>query len=324
MSGVRVGIVGAGMAGLSCATELRKGGVDVVLFDKGRGPGGRMATRRVEVNGETLHFDHGAQYFTARDPSFVTTVGKWLVRGVVAGWPAAGDEAYVGVPGMNSPLKYMARDLDVHWGIRIEQIEKQEQGCWTLIAGDVCHECDIVICAIPAEQAAEMLGQAAPDFAAKASQCRSKPCWAAMAAFEAPLPIETDAIRSPEDKISWAARNSSKPQRGAGEAWVIHASPEFSRGILELPKEEAANVLLDAFFEQVGIEPVVPLHNAAHRWLYAMAEANSGPASLWSANTRIGACGDWLTEPRVEGAWLSGRAMAEQVLDSLNDGSRFI
>lgn len=324
MSGVRVGLVGAGMAGLSCATELRKGGVDVVLFDKGRGPGGRMATRRTEVAGDMLHFDHGAQYFTARDSAFVATVGKWLVRGVVAGWPAAGDEAYVGVPGMNGPLKHMAKDLDVHWGVRIEQIRQQERGGWTLTSADERHECDIVICAMPAEQAAELLGQAAPDFAAKALQSRSKPCWAAMAAFESPLPIDTDAIRSREGKIAWAARNSSKPQRGAGETWVIHASPEFSREILELPKEAAADVLLEAFFDQAGVAPVAPMHSAAHRWLYAMAESGPGPASLWNAETKVGACGDWLTEPRVEGAWLSGRSMAEQILDSLNDGARFI
>jgi monoamine oxidase len=61
---MQVGIIGSGIAGLSCADRLTSFGHEVCLFDKGRGPGGRMSTRRVEVEGHTLSFDHGAQYFT--------------------------------------------------------------------------------------------------------------------------------------------------------------------------------------------------------------------------------------------------------------------
>ena len=90
---MRVGIVGAGMAGLACARQLSWLGVR--LFDKGRRPGGRMSTRRVEVGGETLHFDHGAQYFTARDPEFVAFVNHWLETANAAPWKSASDDAFV-------------------------------------------------------------------------------------------------------------------------------------------------------------------------------------------------------------------------------------
>jgi renalase len=63
-------IIGGGMAGLSAATALAKTGASVTVLDKGRGPGGRMAARRVEIGGEQVSFDHGAQYLTARDPAF--------------------------------------------------------------------------------------------------------------------------------------------------------------------------------------------------------------------------------------------------------------
>ena len=80
---MQIAIVGAGMAGLSCATRLAALGHEIALFDKGRGPGGRMATRRVEADGTMLRFDHGAQYFTARDPRFVEQVARWEREGVL-------------------------------------------------------------------------------------------------------------------------------------------------------------------------------------------------------------------------------------------------
>ena len=98
-----IAIIGAGMAGLSCAVALARRGHKPVLFDKGRGPGGRMATRRADVNGTEVRFDHGAQYLTARDPRFVEAVEGWQSAGIVAPWPAAGEDAYVGTPAMNAP-----------------------------------------------------------------------------------------------------------------------------------------------------------------------------------------------------------------------------
>ena len=71
---MKIAIIGAGMAGLTCATRLSAAGHEVSVFDKGRGPGGRMASRRVEHGGETFRFDHGAQYFTAREMAFQTQV----------------------------------------------------------------------------------------------------------------------------------------------------------------------------------------------------------------------------------------------------------
>ncbi len=106
---MRIGIVGAGIAGLACAHRLAGRGHDVVLFDKGRGPGGRMSTRRVQTPGGEAHFDHGAQYFTVRDDDFAQQVSAWIDDGVVAPWPAAGSGAYVGVPAMNSPVRRAGR-----------------------------------------------------------------------------------------------------------------------------------------------------------------------------------------------------------------------
>lgn len=308
-------IIGGGMAGLSAASALSSSGRSIIVLDKGRGPGGRMAARRVEVAGETVRFDHGAQYFTARDPAFRETVGAWEAAGVAARWPAAGEDAWVGMPGMNACVKAMADTLDVRWGVRAERLSR-EGGMWRVKAGDQSFSASTLLVAVPAEQAAVLLAEVAVEFAALAANVASAPCWAVMATFGEPLP-GPDTFRSDTGPVSWAARNSAKPGRGGSEAWVIHASPSRSRELIDLPKIEVAAILLTDFFAAAGIAPVTPTHIDAHRWLYALPQALKGEGARFDAALGIGMAGDWLHSPRVEGAWLSGRALAQALVPML-------
>lgn len=306
-------VIGAGMAGLSCATRLAAAGREVTAIDKGRGPGGRMAARRAEIGGQTVSFDHGAQYFTARDPAFREVVAEWEATGVAARWPEAGEDAFVGTPGMNGPIKAMAGELPVHWSTRAERMVR-DGDYWRVEAGGATFVARTVLVAIPAEQARDLLAGSAPDFAALAGKVRSEPCWAVMAGFGEPLDIAADSFRSEEGAIAWAARNSAKPERGGSENWVIHASPARSRQLLDSDSGKVAELLLTDFFTVSGAAPVKPLHLAAHRWLYAMPASLDGDAASYDPLARIGVAGDWLHSPRVEGAFLSGRALAEIAL----------
>ncbi|MEM1053246.1 MAG: FAD-dependent oxidoreductase, partial [Pseudomonadota bacterium] len=299
-----------------CGTALAAGGIDVCLLDKGRGPGGRMATRRAEIGGQAVSFDHGAQYFTAREPAFRAAVAAWEEQDAVGSWPAAGDDAWVGKPGMNGPIRVMADSLNVRWGVRALSLVREETG-WHVDAGDHSFAAKRVLIAVPAEQAAELLEEAAPDLAAIASAVRSEPCWAVMVAFEKGLEIAPDSLRSAEAPIAWAARNSAKPGRVGKECWVLHASPTRSRELIDLPKEAAANVLLADFWEQTGAQPQKPSHLTAHRWLYAMPVAVKGNPARYDAGNGVGIAGDYLHSPRVEGAFLSGKALAALVMDQM-------
>ncbi|MBB3775608.1 hypothetical protein FHS52_001577 [Erythromicrobium ramosum] len=301
------------MAGLSAATALAAAGQRIIVLDKGRGPGGRMAARRAEIGGEQIGFDHGAQYFTARDPAFCEAVAAWEAAGVAARWPAAGEDAWVGTPGMNACVKAMAETLDVRWGVRAERLE-QASGGWRIEAGDQSFTAARVLVAVPAEQAAVLLAEPAPELAALAGDIQSEPCWAVMAGFNARLPIAADTYRSDTGPVSWAARNSAKPGRSGVETWVIHASPTRSRELIDLPKEEVAQILLADFFAATGAASAAPRHLDTHRWLYALPQALSGEGARFDAALRIGIAGDYLHSPRVEGAWLSGRALAQALL----------
>ena len=307
---MHVAVIGAGMAGLTCASRLVEAGHNVAVFDKGRGPGGRMATRRVEHEGETYRFDHGAQYFTAREMAFQTQVRAWEADGIVAQWPAAKDGAWVGTPGMNAPIQAMADALGVQFATRIAGL-LPERGGWRLEGEGVPDDrFDAVVVAIPGEQAARLLAVHAPDFAEDARDVTSEPCWTAMVAFESR--VDAPDTLAEDGAIGWAARNSAKPGREADqECWVIQANPRWSRAQLEREAENIGEELLAHFARAVGALPPV-LFSTAHRWRYAKCE-KSDAGALWDDRLRIGACGDWLSGPRVENAFLSGLALARRI-----------
>jgi predicted NAD/FAD-dependent oxidoreductase len=215
---------------------------------------------------------------------------------------------------MNAPIKAMAKGLDVRWNTRALALSFAGNR-WHVETSEGRFKSITLMVAVPAEQARELIQPIAPVYAKQIAKVTSEPCWAVMAAFDAPLDIAADALRAPGAAIAWAARNSAKPGRRSGtECWVLHASPKRSRAIIDLPADEAASVLIGDFFRQTGTAPREPIHLAAHRWLYAMPHARAGAPFLFDFEVGFGIAGDYLHSPRVEGAWLSGRALAEALI----------
>ena len=295
------------MAGLACAARLRAGGVRAVLFDKGRGPGGRMSSRRVPTPAGEAAFDHGAQYFTVRDGGFGAQVEAWRQAGLAAEWPGPG--RWVGVPAMSAPLKALAADAAVRWGVRVDAVLGGPGG-WTL---DGEGPFGTVLLAVPAENAGPLLRAVAPAMADLADATPAEPCWTVMAAFAGRVGAE-DTLREDDGPIGWAARNTSKPGRTGPEAWVVQAGPAWSRERLERAPEEIVPLLLAALAGRTGALPEV-LSATAHRWRYSRS-GSAGRDMAWDAGLGIGLCGDWLLGPRVECAWVSGTQLAEAVLTS--------
>lgn len=305
-----IAIIGAGMAGLAAARRLAAAGHSVTLFDKSRGLGGRMATRRVDA----LRFDHGAQYFTARGARFREQVATWLAQGQVAEWF---EGAFVGTPGMTAPARMMAAGLATVTGCQIATLARGGRG-WRLhaaegsVATPDADGFDVVILAVPAPQAiplAASAGVALPGV----ERVRYAPCWALMLGYDGPVLADTH-LRPSDDAVAWIARNASKPGRDAGhETVVVHATPAWSRAHLEVPPEIAAAALLARFEATTGVSRQ-PGFVAAHRWRYALVEQPLGEACIWHEDVGLGACGDWCLGPRIEAAFDSGEAVAQAVL----------
>lgn len=317
---MRIGIVGAGIAGLACAEGLLEYKCDVVLLDKGRGPGGRMSTRRVPTAAGEVGFDHGAQYFTVHAAEFSRRVESWISDRVVAPWPAAGPEAYVGLPAMSAPIKQMAIGKSIRFLSQVVQMEKSDSKWQLVLDQRESIQVDIVVVATPAEQAGALLASAAPDFAARAAAIRSTPCWTTMLAFAEPLALDQDCLRGDdEDALAWAARNSAKPGRTGPEAWVLQASPDWSRAHLEADADWVSTALSAVFSQRLGTALPPPIASVSHRWRYANAFGQTSSLA-WDAERRIGLCGDWLGGGCVEAAWLSGTRLAAQIAGNLPTG----
>ncbi len=333
MTILRIAVVGAGLAGLSCARALKDHGYDVTILDKGRHAGGRLASRLRDSE----RFDYGAQYFTARDQRFRKQVDFWLAEGVAQPWRGQfgiltdgrlvqsepPSQRFVGVPQMSTITEHLSEGLDVRLLHRVDQIEQStEHGDYRLFgttsgsdtgSGDFANQFelrgfDFVVLNMPPKQA-----NAIAPFPAL-SDVILAPCWAIMVSFDERLDFHFDGIIVKDGPLSWVARDSSKPQRPSGERWMLHASRTWSTQYLEEPGERVSELLINAL-EELHDKPLpAKKFVKAHRWRYALAVNPLESGYLFDAKKRIGYCGDWCAGNRVEGAYLSGIAMAERIM----------
>lgn len=320
-----VAVVGGGIAGLVCARELSRAGLGVDVFDKGRSPSGRIASRR---RGEE-RFDHGAQFFTVRDVRFRRIADELQSQGVIAQWDGrfgrANDDGrivaeqaeprWVGTPTMSAAARALATGLSVNNGVDVARVERHG-AAWRLWSSNsgLLGTYPRVVVAVPAPQAAPLLRDTSLHGAVR--NVRMAPCWTLMMTCTAPFPISFDAVRWSSGPVRWLAREASKPGRESGARYVVQASPEFSRRFLEAHPDLVIR-LLEAELERMFGPLPVRVRVSAHRWRHAMVERPGSQEALFDRDRAIGACGDWCIAPRVEAAALSGLAMATRLLEAM-------
>jgi len=344
-----IAVVGGGMAGIACARTLLQAGHRVTLFEKSRGFGGRMSTRRTEFGG----FDHGTQYFTVRDARFAKALltAQDVVRAwsastvrvldafgqVLASAPPPTESHFVAIPGMNALVSHWAQPLlqpEVH-GVhgarvmletRVTNIERDvlNPSQWQLRAEDsaggqaVVGGFDRVVLAQPHLQAHDLLLASghAPHLRHKLEPVQVAPCWTLMVAYpnamQPGLPHigpQWNAARSTHHRIGWLARENSKPGRERIERWTVQASAAWSAKHLEDDPERVKAKLLKGFAEITGIR-ATPAHAAVHRWRFSQTQTPLGQPFILDAELGIGLCGDWCLGHRVEDAFVSGLELA--------------
>ena len=296
-------IIGAGVTGLACARRLSDAGVPVVVLDKGRGIGGRMATRRTE----TVTFDHGAQYVSAKGDVFAKVLADLAAGGHAAPW----QDGFVGVPGMSALAKGLGAGVPVQQNMQVTALMPQE-GSWQVQIGVETLMARRVIVTVPAPQVAALLGADHP-LTAQIGDVAYAPNLTLMAAVNGPAPFITD--RNPDTDLAWIAQDSTKPARPRGPvAWVAQASAAFSTQHLELEKDAIADLMLPLLLDRLGANSDQVSYASAHRWRYAFVTRALGQPFLRSADARLYLGGDWCLGPRVEDAWTSGTAIADDIL----------
>jgi len=314
-------IVGAGMAGLSAGGELRKRGWGVTLLDKGRAPGGRMATRRIGQH----KLDHGAQFFTVRDARFREVVTGWEEEGLATPW--FGDDGHVryrGVEGMNSLTKRMAEGLDVRTGTRVVRVEAAGGG-WSVVAESGQEfQADALLLTPPSGQSADLMESCAEIPAEIVSAMRAiefDACLALLVVLDGASRVPAPGyVRPDKGPVEWIADNTQKGvatrsgARSPAAALTIHARADFSRMYFETAEDQVTGALLQAADPWLGSQVV---SSQLHRWKYAKPVEAPRPECLFvTVPAPLAVAGDAFGRSRVEAAFLSGLAAAEKLAGS--------
>lgn len=309
----QIGIIGAGMAGLGCAHKLARAGLNPVILDKGRGIGGRLATRRTSHG---LRFDHGAQFFTARDEGFRALVATARAAGAADVWDDGnGQERFVGVPGMSAVAKQIGAGLDIRLNAEVTGIWAGKEG-WSVCVGGETLLFRQLIMTVPAPQACRLLGAADPLVAAL-GKVRIAPCLTLKAALAPDQPEPFRARRDDEDAIAWIPQNGTKPGRPDPACWVAQAGPDWSSKHLDHDLDEVRDLMLPMLCDRIGADPSSVHHAAAHRWRFARTIVPLGQPFLRNDEGTLYLGGDWCVGARVEAAWTSGTAIGADLLKTV-------
>jgi predicted NAD/FAD-dependent oxidoreductase len=337
-----IAIIGAGIAGLTCAQHLQQAGYRVVVVEKSRGLGGRLATRRLQGT----HADHGVCYVKAKDVRFRDFLDRLIDRKVVRVWteiiheltetnqirsPQDRSPRYVSPTGISTIAKSLATTLTIRLNHRVERLQALEHG-WQLQFGDELDPiaAKALIIAIPAPQAVtliESLDEPDLNFLNQIKAVKFTPCISAIAVYpnrvQAKIAeLKWQAIVSPHhDDLGWIGIDSTKQLEPVQPVLVIQSNAKFATHHLETTSlQTVGEHLLNRAAEIVAPWVSSPEAFQVHRWRYAFAR-NPLPQAFISATTNnlLLCTGDWCGGDRVESAFLAGIATAQHVNQSLSN-----
>jgi renalase len=316
-------IVGAGLAGLMAANRLQASGRDVLVLDKGRGVGGRLATRRIGPG----RADHGAQFFTVREPEFAAFVAEWKAQGLVyvwsEGWTAGltaneadGHPRYAVRDGMTALAKRLAQSLDVRTGVKVTGITAVASGWQVRDENGRIYHSQALILTPPVPQSLALLdaGGTILETADRAAleAITYAPCLCGLFWVEGEVNLpHPGAVQGDEtDTLAWLADNRCKGISPQAQLLTLHAGIDFSRRHYDDPAELVLPLFQQELTPYLAIGATIR-EAQLKRWRYARPlrlhperclRAGGLPPLIFA--------GDAFNGPRVEGAALSGLAAA--------------
>lgn len=322
----KIAIIGAGLAGLTLASQL-KTKAEVTVFEKSRGIGGRMATRYAD----NYEFDHGAQYFTAKSQAFQTFLKPYIEKAIVKDWQPklvtinndsiksriSNNPSYVASPRMNALAKEMASELNIKGETQIERIEGAS-GNWNLYdkQSNAHGPYDLVVSAIPSHQAIMVLPNEV-SYQSKLKTVKMDACFSLMLGFEEAFNLGFDGAFVEDSCIGWMCANTSKPDRPSGFSIMVQSHNQWAEAHVEDDKEAVKDVLISEASKLTGHNLYKAEHQVLHRWLYASTSIPGGEAFFHDEKNALASIGDWCIKGRVEAAFESGLALAQKLQSEL-------
>ncbi|MCY7321353.1 MAG: FAD-dependent oxidoreductase [Phormidesmis sp. CAN_BIN36] len=335
-----IAVIGAGVAGLTCAQQLQQAGYKVVVVEKSRGLGGRLATRRLQGT----HADHGVCYLKPKDDRFKALVEKLVERSILQIWTdtiheldakgqliAPPDRAprYASPTGISTIAKFLATRLPIWLNQRVEAIHPIEQG-WELqfepseMANQVSLTASAIVIAIPAPQALTLLEPVADmETLLTLRSLQFSACISAIAVYS---PQENE-LASPwkgvtcthDSTIGWVGLDSSKQNSPSQRTVVVQSTAAFASRHLEASDlQPIGQTLLGRAADLLASWLRSPETLQVHRWRYAF-PTNPLAEKFLTTNTRspLLLTGDWCGGNRVESAFLAGLATSAQMNSQL-------
>lgn len=313
----RVVVVGAGLAGLTAARELMSRDVDVVVFDKGRGVGGRMATRRIDTSVGTAVFDHGAQFFTARSDAFRSMVEEWQRGDIVYEWcrgfgDTDGHPRYVARGGMAALTKHLARDLDVRTSTLVFSVSHGDTDRWIVTLDDgSTHPADGVVLTCPIPQSYSLVANTSIELPNDLLMTDYERTLGVLAVLDRPSAVpDPGGLQNPDGVFSWIGDNQRKGVSPI-PALTLHANPTWSLDHWDATHDDAHAALLAAAREYIGDAEVI--ESQFKRWRFAT-PMKVWPDACWRDESgTLVLAGDAFAGPKVEGAVTSGLSAAHSL-----------
>ncbi len=317
-------VIGAGISGLMAARTLTSKGLDVLVLDKGRGVGGRMATRWRNSH----RFDHGAQSLFFTEERLAVMATEWLRSGVVqpCEYPDVADGVksrvgpVCGVGGINSVPAALAVNLNLRTSCRVAQL-RWSGSLWLLDTEDGrTLTTGAVVMTPPMPQSLDILQRGnlslPGDMISRLAKITYEPCLALMALYETSQSmLPSSFVKIDHSPVALVVDNFAKGVSPEAGAITFYATREFSERNWDAPDHEIAAQVLEAARACLSKTPVF---STVHRWRYSRAVlSHSEKYELAEEPGLLAFCGDGFSGTDIEGAALSGIGAAEAILSKV-------
>ncbi|MEQ8821332.1 MAG: FAD-dependent oxidoreductase [Sumerlaeia bacterium] len=324
--GQRCLIVGAGMAGLAAARVLHDAGIEVVILEKSRGVGGRMATRR--LGDPPARVDTGAQYISAKSPEFQALIDECLAAGAAKVWTIGipddhggrknSHPRYVGADGMTAIPKHMAHGLEIHYEERLAKAAVDGDRWAVKTETGARFTANAMILTPPVPQALDIAAQGTvpldPEAQAILSRVTYDPCIATLLLLDQPsvLPDPGGMTILETEPIVWVA-DAFKKGISERPCLLVHAGPRWSRDNFDDNDAHIVRLMTEVCRPYLGEANVTA--SQVRRWKFSVPQNRpSVPMLVGHAEPPLLFAGDAFGGAKVEGAFLSGLAAARALL----------
>ena len=310
----KIAIIGTGLSAIFSAIHLRKNtDLEINLFDKARGLGGRLATRRAEGG----KFDHGAQYFSIERINNLPEIQMLINEGVINN--IEDKDIYFSPDGMTNIAKKLLIDFNIFKEHKLVSIDKENENYKLFFENGSTFNSDYIIMSCPMPQSLEILNKSKIDYDNNLIKALEDlnyfPCIVVMIKSEIKLSNLDKHIGTDVDSknISWIGDNYGKKVSSIENYYTIQCSPEFSYENFENEYDET-NKKLKHEMEKIFGSNYQILSN--HKWRYSIPKNfYQGDNSLViNQKNFLGLCGDIFTNGRFDGAITSGLSIADKFL----------